>query len=163
MVNIAVYHYVSLSINVPPIEASSKCPHQPHAFVYLQEVGPRDPKPTAMRLLMADGPRKRPIGSHHPRETISRYCMAQWLIWKRDDEIRLNNEEVHEGNGSSKQDSAITYEWRVGRHRLKSLLGVEALANAMMNFDSDGIEEYNELVAALDKHEYRSKPKKYEL
>ncbi|KAG5581373.1 hypothetical protein H5410_052000 [Solanum commersonii] len=33
----------------------------------------------------------------------------------------------------------------------------------MMNFDGDGIEEYNELVAALDKHEYQSKPKKYEL
>uniref|UniRef100_M1DMI9 Integrase core domain containing protein n=1 Tax=Solanum tuberosum TaxID=4113 RepID=M1DMI9_SOLTU len=33
----------------------------------------------------------------------------------------------------------------------------------MMNFGSDGIEEYDELVATLDKCEYRSKPKKYEL
>ncbi|KAG5599282.1 hypothetical protein H5410_030652, partial [Solanum commersonii] len=31
-----------------------------------------------------------------------------------------------------------------------------------MNFDSDGIEEYNELVAALDKHEYGPN-QKYEL
>uniref|UniRef100_M1DRZ9 Integrase core domain containing protein n=1 Tax=Solanum tuberosum TaxID=4113 RepID=M1DRZ9_SOLTU len=42
-------------------------------------------------------------------------------------------------------------------------LGVEALAAVMMNFDSDGIEEYDELVTALDRCEYRSKRKKYEL
>ena len=41
--------------------------------------------------------------------------------------------------------------------------GVGALATVMMNFDSDGIEEYDELVAALNRWEYRSKPKKYEL
>ncbi|KAG5572137.1 hypothetical protein H5410_061903 [Solanum commersonii] len=42
-------------------------------------------------------------------------------------------------------------EWRVGT------------CGGYDEFDSDGIEEYNGLVAALDKHEYRSKPKKYEL
>uniref|UniRef100_M1DDB4 Integrase core domain containing protein n=1 Tax=Solanum tuberosum TaxID=4113 RepID=M1DDB4_SOLTU len=47
--------------------------------------------------------------------------------------------------------------------QIEKRLGVEALAAVMMNFDSDGIEEYDELVAALDRCEYRSKPKKYEL
>ncbi|RAN86246.1 hypothetical protein B5P41_30400, partial [Bacillus sp. SRB_28] len=42
-------------------------------------------------------------------------------------------------------------------------LGVEALVAVIMNFDSDGIEEYDELVAALDRCEYRPKPNKYEL
>uniref|UniRef100_M1D967 Integrase core domain containing protein n=1 Tax=Solanum tuberosum TaxID=4113 RepID=M1D967_SOLTU len=47
--------------------------------------------------------------------------------------------------------------------QIKERLGIEALATVMMNFYSDGIEEYDELVAALDRCEYRSKPKKYEL
>ncbi|KAG5614997.1 hypothetical protein H5410_014821 [Solanum commersonii] len=47
--------------------------------------------------------------------------------------------------------SPTEWRWVV---QLKKRLGVEALAAVMMNFDSDGIEEYNELVAALDKHEY---------
>uniref|UniRef100_M1E0F9 Integrase core domain containing protein n=1 Tax=Solanum tuberosum TaxID=4113 RepID=M1E0F9_SOLTU len=47
--------------------------------------------------------------------------------------------------------------------QIEERLGVEALAVVMMNFDSDCIEEYDQLVAALDRCEYQSKPKKYEL
>uniref|UniRef100_M1DWJ6 Integrase core domain containing protein n=1 Tax=Solanum tuberosum TaxID=4113 RepID=M1DWJ6_SOLTU len=38
--------------------------------------------------------------------------------------------------------------------QIEERVDVEALAAFMMNFDSDGIEEYNELVAALDRCEY---------
>ncbi|KAH0756696.1 hypothetical protein KY290_026966 [Solanum tuberosum] len=55
-------------------------------------------------------------------------------------------------------------DWESGSEvQIEERLGVEALAAVMMNFKSDGIEEYDELVAALDKYEYRAKPKKYEL
>ncbi|KAG5599798.1 hypothetical protein H5410_031168 [Solanum commersonii] len=73
--------------------------------------------------------------------------MEKWPI-KFDSTTKFTLSTSVESNGtvSSKQDSAITYEWRAG---------VEALANVMMNFDMMMIEEYNELVVALDKHEYR--------
>ena len=47
--------------------------------------------------------------------------------------------------------------------QIKERLGVEALAAVIMNFDSDCIEEYESLVAALDRGDVRFKPKKYEL
>uniref|UniRef100_M1DBA5 Retrotransposon gag protein n=1 Tax=Solanum tuberosum TaxID=4113 RepID=M1DBA5_SOLTU len=47
--------------------------------------------------------------------------------------------------------------------QIEEQLGVEALAEVIMNFESDGIEEYDELVDALYRCEYRSKPKKFEL
>ena len=40
-------------------------------------------------------------------------------------------------------------------------LGLEALPTVIMNFDNDGIEEYNSLVATLEQNEYRSKPKNW--
>ncbi|XP_049399831.1 uncharacterized protein LOC125863901 [Solanum stenotomum] len=46
---------------------------------------------------------------------------------------------------------------------IEERLGVEALAAIMMNFESDGIKEYDELEAALDRCEYSSKLKKLEL
>uniref|UniRef100_M1DPF1 Integrase core domain containing protein n=1 Tax=Solanum tuberosum TaxID=4113 RepID=M1DPF1_SOLTU len=51
----------------------------------------------------------------------------------------------------------------VSKVQVEERLGVETLSAVMMNFDSDGIEEYNELVAALNRCEYRSKPMKLEL
>ena len=42
-------------------------------------------------------------------------------------------------------------------------LGVEALAAVIMNFDSDCIEEYESLVAALDRGDVWFKPKRFEL
>ena len=60
--------------------------------------------------------------------------------------------------------SAITYRIEsVSEVQVEETLGAEALATVMMNFESDGIEEYDELVDALDRCEYRSKPKKFEL
>uniref|UniRef100_M1DI10 Integrase core domain containing protein n=1 Tax=Solanum tuberosum TaxID=4113 RepID=M1DI10_SOLTU len=60
--------------------------------------------------------------------------------------------------------SAITYRVESGtKVQIEERLGVEALAAIMMNFDSDGIQEYDELVAALDRCEYQSKQKKYEV
>ena len=47
--------------------------------------------------------------------------------------------------------------------QIEERLGVEALAAVIMNFDSDCIEEYESLVAALDRGDVRFKPKKYEL
>ena len=46
--------------------------------------------------------------------------------------------------------------------QIKKCLGVEALAAVIMNFESDGIES-GSLVAALERGEFRSKPKKLEL
>ncbi|KAK4713402.1 hypothetical protein R3W88_019309 [Solanum pinnatisectum] len=60
--------------------------------------------------------------------------------------------------------SAITYRVEIGFEvQIEERLGVEALAAVMMNFASDSIEEYDESVAALDRCEYRSKPKMLEL
>ena len=85
--------------------------------------------------------------------------------------FRLNNEETTfnicrsmKQSGELQTVSAITYRVESGTEvQIEERLGVEALAAVMMNFYSYGIEEYDELVAALDKCEYRSKPKKYEL
>ncbi|KAK4706943.1 hypothetical protein R3W88_033504 [Solanum pinnatisectum] len=46
---------------------------------------------------------------------------------------------------------------------IEKRFGVDALAVVMMNFEGDGIEDYDELVAALDRFEFHSKPKKLEL
>ena len=46
---------------------------------------------------------------------------------------------------------------------IEERLGLEALAAVIMNFDNDCIEEYESLVAALDRGYVRFKPKKYEL
>uniref|UniRef100_M1D846 Integrase core domain containing protein n=1 Tax=Solanum tuberosum TaxID=4113 RepID=M1D846_SOLTU len=67
-------------------------------------------------------------------------------------------------SGELQSVSAITYRVESGSEvQIEERLGVEALAAVKMNFESDGIEEYDELVAALDRCEYRSKPKKLEL
>uniref|UniRef100_M1D9K3 Integrase core domain containing protein n=1 Tax=Solanum tuberosum TaxID=4113 RepID=M1D9K3_SOLTU len=46
---------------------------------------------------------------------------------------------------------------------IEERLGVDALAVAMMNFEGDGIEDYDELVAVLDRFDIHSKPKRLEL
>jgi len=57
-------------------------------------------------------------------------------------------------NHSVGQESEVSIEER---------LGVDALAAVIMNFDSDGIGDYDELVAELDRFEFRFKPKRLEL
>uniref|UniRef100_M1DY48 Integrase core domain containing protein n=1 Tax=Solanum tuberosum TaxID=4113 RepID=M1DY48_SOLTU len=60
--------------------------------------------------------------------------------------------------------SAITYRVESGSEvQIEEILGVDALAALMMNFESDVIKDYDELVAALDRCEICSKPKKLEL
>ena len=47
--------------------------------------------------------------------------------------------------------------------QIEKCLGVKALAAVIMNFDSDCIEEYESLVATLDRGDVRFKSKKFEL
>ena len=47
--------------------------------------------------------------------------------------------------------------------QIKNRLGVEALAAVIMNFESDFMEEYESLVAALDRGDVHFKPKKLDL
>ena len=47
--------------------------------------------------------------------------------------------------------------------QIEERLGVEALAAVIINFDSDSIEEYGSLVAALDRGNVCFEPKKFEL
>ena len=85
--------------------------------------------------------------------------------------FRLNNEEATSNIcrsmkqiGELQTVFAITYRVESGVEvQIEERLGVGALAAVMMNFDSDGIEEYDDLVATLDRCEYRSKQKKYQL
>uniref|UniRef100_M1DW60 Integrase n=1 Tax=Solanum tuberosum TaxID=4113 RepID=M1DW60_SOLTU len=77
--------------------------------------------------------------------------------------FRLNNEEATfnicrsmKQSGELQMVSAITYRVESGIEvQIEERLGVEALAAVMMNFNNDGIDEYDELIAALDKCEYR--------
>ncbi|KAK4727138.1 hypothetical protein R3W88_032055 [Solanum pinnatisectum] len=85
--------------------------------------------------------------------------------------FRLNNEEITFNicrsmkqerdlksvsmvNHIVEQDSVVSIEER---------LGVDALTMVMMNFDGDCIKDYDKLVVALDRFEFRSKPKRLEL
>ena len=59
---------------------------------------------------------------------------------------------------------AISYNMdETSETQIEEPLGVEALAAVIMNFDSDFIEEYESLLAALYRGDVRFKPKKYEL
>ena len=85
--------------------------------------------------------------------------------------FRLNNEEVTfnicrsmRQSGELQSISAICY--YVGESsetQIEELIGVEELAAVIMNFDSDCIEKYESLVAALDRGDVWFKSKKFEL
>ncbi|XP_049373432.1 uncharacterized protein LOC125838412 [Solanum verrucosum] len=85
--------------------------------------------------------------------------------------LRLNNEEVNFNicrsmKHESDHKSVSVVNHRVGQESEVSIeerLGVDALALVIMNFDSDGIDDYDELVAALDRFEFRFKAKWLEL
>ena len=65
-------------------------------------------------------------------------------------------------SGELQSVSAISY--KVGESsetQIEERLGVEALTAVIMNFDNDCIEEYESLVAALDRGDIQFKPKKY--
>lgn len=47
--------------------------------------------------------------------------------------------------------------------RIEKRMGIEAIVAVIMYFASDGIEEYGSFVVSLERNEYRSKPKKFEI
>ena len=85
--------------------------------------------------------------------------------------FRLNNKEATFNNSRSMKQSGdirmvYALSFRVestSEVQIDECLGVEALAAVIINFESDGIEEYGSLIAALEQGNYRSKPKKLEL
>ena len=85
--------------------------------------------------------------------------------------FRLNNEKTTfnicwsmKQSGELQTVSAISYRVKsTSEVQIKERLGVEELEAVIMNFDSDGIEEYVSLVAALDQGNVPFKPKKFEL
>ena len=85
--------------------------------------------------------------------------------------FRLNNEEVTfnifrsmRKSGELQPVSAISYKVEESSEvQIEERLGVEALEAMIMNFDSDGIDEYDSLVVALDQGNVRFKPTKFEL
>ncbi|XP_049399786.1 uncharacterized protein LOC125863846 [Solanum stenotomum] len=100
------------------------------------------PKSIAMRLLMIYRTVKRPIG------------VLQYVLVKASMKQERDLKSVPVVNHFVEQGSDVSIEER---------LGVDELAAVMMNFKGDGIEDCDELVAAFDKFEFRSKPKKLEL
>ncbi|XP_069150209.1 uncharacterized protein [Solanum lycopersicum] len=93
-----------------------------------------DPKPTAMRLLMVDRILKKPIEILHD--------VSMWQ------------------SGELQMVSAISYKVEsTSNIQIEEGLGVEELTTLIMNFESDGIEEYGSLVAALDRGDIQFKPK----
>ncbi|KAK4716580.1 hypothetical protein R3W88_014918 [Solanum pinnatisectum] len=122
-----------------------------------KKLGLGDPKPTVMRLLMADRIVKRPIGVLH-----NVLVKVESFIFSAD--FVILDYEVDFESSELQLVSAITYRVESGSEvQIEERLGVQALAAVTMNFESDGIEEYDELVAVLDRCEYRSKLKKLEL
>lgn len=67
-------------------------------------------------------------------------------------------------SGEVQSMSAIIYRVdSVSEVQIKKMFGVESLAALMVKFESDGIEDYDEWVAALERFEYRSKLKRLDL
>ncbi|XP_069150303.1 uncharacterized protein [Solanum lycopersicum] len=86
-----------------------------------KKMGLGDPKPTAMQLLMVDQKGKKAHSSMR-------------------------------GSGELQSVSSISYRVEESYElQIEEHLGVEALAAVIMNFDSDGIEEYGSFVEALDR------------
>ncbi|XP_049393351.1 uncharacterized protein LOC125857760 [Solanum stenotomum] len=135
-----------------------------------KKLGLGAPKPTAMRLLIADRTVKKSI------------CVLQDVLMKvesfifsadfviLDCEIDLEVPTILGRSFLATGRTLVDMERGQMKFRLNSSgvsieerLGVDALAAIMMNFEGDGTEDYDELFAALDRFEFRSKPKKLEL
>ena len=85
-------------------------------------------------------------------------------FWLNNEEVTLNICRSMRQSDELQPESAISY--KVGESsetQIEERLGVEALAAVIMNFDSDCIEDYESLVAPLDRGDVRFKPKKFEL
>ena len=83
--------------------------------------------------------------------------------------FRLNNEEATfnicwpmKQRGELQTVSAISLKVEsISEVQIEKRLGVQALMVVIMNFESDGIDEYGSLVAALVQIKYRPKVKKF--
>ncbi|XP_049394646.1 uncharacterized protein LOC125858920 [Solanum stenotomum] len=101
-------------------------------------------KLTAKRLLIADKTVKKPIG------------VLQDVLVKVESSMKQESD--------LKSVSVVNHIVELGSDvSIEERLGVDAVVAIMMNFEGDGIEDYDELVAALDRFEFRSKPKKLKL
>ena len=79
---------------------------------------------------------------------------GQMKFWLNNEELTFNICRSMRQIGEIQSISAISY--KVGESsETPEPLGVEALAAVIMNFDSDCIEEYESLVAALDRGDVR--------
>nr|ABI34335.1 Integrase core domain containing protein [Solanum demissum] len=114
---------------------------------------------------------QRRAGSHNPWETIPATGCALVDMDKGQIKFRLNIEEINFNicrsmkQGSELQSVSVVNHIEEGGSTvpIEERLGVDALEAVLMNFESDGIEDYDELVAALDRFEFRSKRKRLEL
>ncbi|XP_015057571.1 uncharacterized protein LOC107003814 [Solanum pennellii] len=119
-----------------------------------------DPKPTTLRLLMADCKVKRPIGMLYDVlvKVESFIFLANFVIlnYKVDFEVpiilgRLFLAAGHTLSGELQIVFAISYSVEsTFEVQIEDSLGVEALAVVIMNFERDCIKEYVCLVAALE-------------
>ncbi|XP_015158484.1 uncharacterized protein [Solanum tuberosum] len=104
-------------------------------------------------------------------ETIPCYWVRLGQYGKRADEVPIENKEVTFNICRSMKKESDLKSVLVVNHivergfevSIEERLGVDALATVMINFEGDGIEDYDELVATLHRFEFRSKPKKFEL
>ncbi|KAK4724068.1 hypothetical protein R3W88_026847 [Solanum pinnatisectum] len=131
-----------------------------------KKLGLGDPKSTAMRFLMVDFEVSIILG----RPFLATGC-ALVDMEKGQMKFRLNNEEVTFNICKSMKQSNELKSASMVNHMVESgsevpieeMLGVDSIAVVMMNFEGDGIEDYDELVAVLDSFKFHSKKKRLEL
>ncbi|XP_049371087.1 uncharacterized protein LOC125836038 [Solanum verrucosum] len=133
-----------------------------------KKLGLGDPKLTAIWLLIADRTMKRPIGVLHDVlvKVESFIFLTNFVILncEVDFEVPIIFGRPFFSTGRALIDMEKgKMKFILNNEEIEKRLGVEALASVMMNFESDGIEEYDELFVALDRCEYSSKLKKLEL
>ncbi|XP_015075463.1 uncharacterized protein LOC107019499 [Solanum pennellii] len=122
-----------------------------------KKLGLGDAKPTTVRLITTDRIVKRLIGVLHDV-----LVKVESFIFLSD--FVILDCEVDFESGEIQSVYAITFKSEsASKVQFNEKLGIEALEVVIMNFESDFIEVYDELVAELDRCEYRSKLKKMEL
>lgn len=76
-------------------------------------------------------------------------------FWLNNEESTLNICRSIKQSGEIQTVSSITYKVEsVSKMKIEERLGFEALEAVIINFISDGIREYDSLVAALERNEY---------
>ncbi|XP_049372643.1 uncharacterized protein LOC125837597 [Solanum verrucosum] len=139
-----------------------------------KKLGLGAPKPTAMRLPMADRTVKKPIGVLQDVlvKVESFIFLADFVILdcEVDFEVPIILGRLFLATGSKKQESDLKsvsvvnqIMERGSKVSTEERLGVDALAAVVTNFEGDGSEDYDELIAAFDRFKFRSKPTKLEL